>query len=80
MSNYQIIQITPKKLDEALNKMKEAGEVLINGDYVNFSIKGIEGAFVYDEKSLSVTIITIFATPVNTSKSEAEDIIKEFFN
>lgn len=73
------IQTTLEKVNEALSKIGEVGEVSVNGSAGNFSAKGVEGRFNFDQEDEILTIV-IDDKPWLASNSMIESEIKKFFN
>lgn len=73
------IKVPQKKFDEALIKLRSAGEVSFDGNAGSFDVSGVEGRFLYDEDASGLTIV-IDDKPFFASDSMIEKKIREFFN
>jgi len=73
------IKATLEKVNEALNKIKEVGNIAVNGSEGSFSAKGVEGRFSFDQENEILTVV-IDDKPWLASDSMIESEIKKFFN
>lgn len=71
------IQTTAEKVNKALEKIREVGEVSVDGNGGSFSAKGVEGRFSYSD---GVLTIKIDDKPWLASDSMIESEINKFFN
>lgn len=71
------IQTTADKVNEALAKIREVGDVSVDGNGGSFSAKGVEGRFSYNGGILTIVIDD---KPWLASDSMIENEIRKFFN
>lgn len=72
------IKTSLDKVNEALHKIKQVGYVSENDSQGSFSVKGVEGRFLYDKDTEILTIV-IDDKPWLASDSMIETEIKKFF-
>lgn len=73
------IKTTLEKVNKALIKIREVGNVSVDGSQGSFSAKGVKGRFNYEQDSEILTIV-IDDKPWLASDSMIENEIKKFFN
>lgn len=72
------IKATLEKVNEAIKRIGQVGDVSVNGSSGSFSAKGVDGRFAYDQASETLTIV-IDDKPWLASDSMIESEIKKFF-
>jgi len=72
------IKATREKINEALKKIDEVGNITVNGSKGSFSAKGVKGRFSFDSEDEILTIV-IDDKPWLASESMIENEIRKFF-
>ena len=72
------IKATVDQVNKALAAIRKAGELQMEGSSGSFSVKGVEGRFMYDQDEEMLTI-RIDDKPWLASESMIESEIRKFF-
>lgn len=73
------IKTSLEKVNSALRKIREVGDVSIGDSSGSFSVKGVKGRFSF-ERNTEILTIVIDDKPWLASDSMIENEIKKFFN